>query len=350
MKIKYIATLLMLLLVSISCNVVDSITGNNDEDNKVELYPIELDGDWGYIDKSGRVRIEPQFQNAGRFSDGLARVRYRNQWKYINADADFVIEGEFWNIEDFNEGLAAVRIDGLWGYIDKKGNFAVNPRFRAAYPFSNNRAFVRKIDYSRYLYITKNGDEIESVTIPDDMDFVEANAFNSDRALVNDNSLFGYIDANGNTIIELKYPEARPFSDKLAGVKISDKWGFINNSGAVSISPQFISVGDFGNGLAPARKSTNQFGYINKEGELVIEEQFDDVRTFNEDRAAVFIDNKWTFINKSGTQITSPKFDEVEPFYNGLARVTLTVPVGDEFEDRYGYVDKDGNYVWFPTN
>lgn len=350
MNIKYTSILLILVFLVTSCNVVDSITRNDDGSDAVELYPIQLDGDWGFVDQDGSVRIEPKFQNASIFSNGLAKVRYQNSWKYINSKGEFVIEGDYWEIQDFSDGRAAVRIDGRWGYINKDGNFAVNPRFRSAYAFSDDRAFVRSLDYSRYYYITKDGTEIESVSIPDDMDFVEANIFRNGRALVNDDDLFGYIDTKGNTVVELKYPEARSFSDKLAAVKISDKWGYIDNSGNVSISPQFISAGDFGDGLAPARKSTNQFGYINRKGEFVIEEQFDDVRTFQEERAAVMIGDKWTFIDKSGNQITSPKFDEVEPFYNGLARVTIIIPVGAEFENRYGYINKKGSYVWFPTN
>ncbi|MEP1139417.1 MAG: WG repeat-containing protein, partial [Balneola sp.] len=177
MKSKLITTLFLLLIATASCNVVDSISGNEENDNTVELYPILLDGEWGYIDKNGSVKIEPQFQNADVFSDGLARVRYRWSWKYINENGDFEIEGDFQSIENFNDGLAAVRIDDRWGYINKKGNFAVNPRFRSAYPFSSGRAFVRSTDYSEYYYIDKNGIRIESVSLPNDMDFVENNTF-----------------------------------------------------------------------------------------------------------------------------------------------------------------------------
>ena len=350
MKIKSLLSIFFISCLLLSCNLVDSITGNDDEATQVELYPVLLDGQWGYIDKEGRIKIEPQYQIAGAFKDGLAAVRYRWDWKYINSNGDFVVEGEFWNLGDFNEVLAPVRIDDRWGYINKKGNFEVNPRFRSAYAFSDGRAFVRSIDYSEYYYIDTNGNKIESTSLPEDMDFVEENTFSNGRALVRDDELYGFIDKDGNTVIELKYSEARSFSDNLAAVRISDKWGFISDDGAVSISPQFISVGDFGNGLAPARKATNQFGFINKNGELVIEEQFDDVGIFTEERAPVMINDRWTFIDKTGQLITSSTFDEVESFFNGLARITIYVPIGEEIEEHYGYINKSGEYVWYPTN
>ncbi len=343
--------LLLLLTVALtfsSCDLVNSITGNEDDD-AVKLYPVVVDGEWGYINQQGEIILEPDFQYAADFHEGLAVVRESWGWKYINAKGEIKIEGDFNNIRQFSGGKAAVQFDGRWGYINASGNFVINPKFRGASRFSDGRAFVRSVDYREFYYIDESGDRIESVDLPDDMDYVEENEFRNGRAMVRNDDLYGYIDKSGNTIVDFKYAEARPFSNHLAAVRISDRWGFIGNDGEVSISPQFISVGDFGNGLAPARSGSNSFGYINKSGEFVIEEQFEQAGTFTEERAPVMINNKWTFIDKAGNRITSPKFDEVEPFYNGLARVTIYVPVEDEIEENYGYINKSGDYVWFPT-
>ena len=345
---KRILLLLTCTILLSSCDLANSLTGDMD-DNAVKLYPVLLDGEWGYINQQGEMILEPQYQSAEAFHEGLAVVRESWGWKYIDSKGEIKIEGNYSSINRFSGGKAAVRFDGRWGYINKAGNFAINPRFRNASTFSDQRAFVRSIDYSSYYYINENGDRIESIDLPDDMDYVEQNEFRDGRAMVRDDDLFGYIDKSGNTIVDLKYAEARPFSSQLAAVKISDRWGFIGNDGQVSISPQFISVGDFGNGLAPARKNSNSFGYINKSGTFIIDEQFQQAGVFSEERAPVMLNNKWTFIDKAGNQITSPKFDEVEPFYNGLARVTIYVPVQDEIEENYGYINKSGTYVWYPT-
>jgi hypothetical protein len=338
---KRLLLLLAFTTLFVSCDLVNSVTGNEDE--AVKLYPVLVDGDWGYINQKGEMILEPDYQNARPFHEGLAAIRESWGWKYIDSKGEVKIEGNFSDINNFSGGKAAVRFDGRWGYINKSGNFAINPMFRTASAFSDGRAFVRSIDYSNYYYINENGDKIESVGLPDDIDYIEENQFRNGRAMVSDDDLFGYIDKSGNTIVDLKYAEARPFSNQLAAVKISDRWGFIGDNGEVSISPAFISVGDFGDGLAPARANSNAFGYINKSGEFVISEQF------QEERAPVMLNNKWTFIDKSGNQITSAKFDEVEPFYNGLARVTIYVPVEDEIEENYGYINKSGDYVWYPT-
>jgi len=39
---------------------------------------------WGYIDKTGKIVFEPQFDNAGYFSEGLAGVRIGKKYGYID--------------------------------------------------------------------------------------------------------------------------------------------------------------------------------------------------------------------------------------------------------------------------
>lgn len=343
--------ILLILLFAQSCDVVDSITGSP-KDNTVKLFPVKVEGRWGYINDDGQLQIQPTFQHASLFHEGVAVVRESNRWKYIDTSGEVAIEGNFSSIGNFSQGKAAVRFDGRWGYINKAGAFVINPKYRDAYLFSNGRAFVRSLYNWSYYYVDEKGNRLESVDLPDNFDFVEKNEFRDGLAMVRDDDQFGYIDKSGSTVIAFKYNEAQPFSERLAAVKISDKWGFINSNEAVEISPQFISAGDFGNGLAPVRKSSNLFGYVDKSGSMAISEQFDIAETFHENRAAVFIDSKWTFIDKSGNQVTTPKFDEVEPFFNGLAKVTIRIPneMDDEFTEKIGYINKSGEYVWFPTN
>jgi hypothetical protein len=357
MKYSNYILLFLVLFVGANCDVIDSLTDNDSsnsptiiEQQPVELYPVLLDGEWGYINKNGAMVIEPEHQIAYPFSDGLAAVRSGWRWYYMDENGEFVIEGSFQEIRPFSEGKAAIRVDGRWGYINTDGNFIINPRFRSASQFSGERAFVRSLDYSEFHYINEFGLKLDALNMPNDMDFIEENAFDNERALVRDDNLYGYIDPTGNTMIDLQYSEALPFSGNLAAVLISDRWGFIDSSGTIEISPQFISAGLFNDGLAPARKNSNQFGFIDKSGNFVIPEQFDEVRAFSEERAPVRIGEKWTFIDIDGAQIADANFDEVEPFYNGLARITIFVlNEENELEEEFGYINKDGDYVWYPT-
>ena len=69
----------------------------------------------GFIDRQGRIVIEPTFAEVGHFSDGLAPVRLEKT------------EG-VWGRGD------------RWGYIDRTGKFVIEPRFNEAHQFRNGVA------------------------------------------------------------------------------------------------------------------------------------------------------------------------------------------------------------------
>jgi hypothetical protein len=52
-------------------------------------------GKWGYIDKTGKYIINPQFDEAMGFNEGLASVRIGDKWGYIDKNGKFV-----WNPTD----------------------------------------------------------------------------------------------------------------------------------------------------------------------------------------------------------------------------------------------------------
>jgi hypothetical protein len=54
------------------------------------LYPFLRGGKWGYIDRSGTVVIEPGFDEAAEFLDGLARVKVGGKPGYIDRTGNFV--------------------------------------------------------------------------------------------------------------------------------------------------------------------------------------------------------------------------------------------------------------------
>ena len=144
----------------------------------------------GYIDQTGAVVIEPRFNGAEPFSEGLAVVRGEaglayidghawvieprsdyassfsevsprmpfsinwspatspcsvalavpprpvGKWGYVYWSGSFVIELRFDTAGDFSEGLAAVQTDAEWGYIDQTGTVVIESRFKDARPFA----------------------------------------------------------------------------------------------------------------------------------------------------------------------------------------------------------------------
>ena len=62
-----------------------------------------------YIPGMEFVVIQPQFEQAASFSEGLAQVKIGDQWGYINKTGKLVIQPQFEQAESFSEGLGLVR-------------------------------------------------------------------------------------------------------------------------------------------------------------------------------------------------------------------------------------------------
>ena len=86
--------------------VTATTTGTVVTTGTVQLYPVVVDHKWGFIDNSGTIKIEPQFD--------LSNFRFPG----------------------FSEGLAAVAVGEKWGYIDKTGAWVIQPQFDYALNFS----------------------------------------------------------------------------------------------------------------------------------------------------------------------------------------------------------------------
>ena len=75
---------------------------------------------YGFIDKSGKVVIEPQFDSASNFSEGFACVEKDGKWGFIDKSGKVVIEPQFDDADAFSEGLAVVAIEVEGGKGDVK--------------------------------------------------------------------------------------------------------------------------------------------------------------------------------------------------------------------------------------
>ncbi len=125
----------------------------------------------GYIDRKGKVVIEPRYEMAHDFGEGLAAVRIKSQdsWGFIDKDDHRVISPQFHEVSRFSEGLCAVAINGEWGYIDPDGEEVINRRFAEARHFSEGIAAVREGD--KWGYIDAQGQWAIAPTYDDFEDY-----------------------------------------------------------------------------------------------------------------------------------------------------------------------------------
>lgn len=315
------------------------------------LYQVTKDGKSGFINSSGQVVIDLEFEGVSSFSEGLARIFVGDKVGFIDTNGDIKIQPKFDTVSAFSEGMASAKVGGKYGYIDTEGNFVIKPKFYRCWDFENEFALVMEEVTSRGCFIDKFG----SVKL-NDRNFL-VSRYSEGLINCSDNENWGFININGDFIIPPIYKYTREFSEGKAAVtpkKINGKankkdlYAFINKVNEIVIPPLFTGADiQFSEGLCAVWD--NGYGYINETGELVIPCDFYLGQHFSEGLAVIQPKGKnknYGFIDKSGAINIEPIFTLAESFHNGLASVTI----GKKYEDyKYGYVNKKGEFVWDPT-
>ena len=139
-KHSLLAVLFSVLLL-VQCDVVQP----KEDDKKTSLHPVLLNGEWGYINNSGNLVIEPRYDEAREFQDGYAAVRRGTTWGYVSeSTGELVISPQFSVAGDFSEDLAPAQLPGgQYGFINTNGEFVISASYDFATAFSEGFAAVR---------------------------------------------------------------------------------------------------------------------------------------------------------------------------------------------------------------
>ena len=354
-----------------------------------ELIPAILsDGRCGFLDRTNKWVIRPQFITAGGFFDGLAAVsKVPGKWYYINEKGEQFTSYQFEKASNFLNGFACVRLGGKTGYLSRKGNLI---HMSVMWDDDSIDGFWGQFSeglgsYKKgklYGYIDETGIEV----IPAQFDFV--NAFKDGLAEVQIGHKQGMIGRDGKFVINPKYlligPYGfeggefgkvkifGPFRDGLAVVSIAGKRRCIRPDGSYAFSDEYDWSGNFSEGLAAVEiydQETSE-GKMIKSGKFYIDTSGNKVITIPDDviqgslgefhsglASFEMTEEKvyrgldqykfWRtgFIDKTGKIAIEPQFDRALNFDSGIAAVWIGQPP----ENRMGYIDVKGKFIWNPT-
>ncbi|HEV3341383.1 MAG TPA: WG repeat-containing protein [Pirellulales bacterium] len=253
----------------------------------------------GCLDTRGNVVIEPIYDDARPFREGMARVnrgaieqafpfstQVGGKWGFVTTDGQLVIEPQYEEADDFSAGLALVWNDLQHVFIDRSGKVVLAPTPALA------RQGISDFD----------------------------SGFREGRCRIAVRSAgrtsFGFMDRTGEVVVAPTYDWVTDFSDGLARVRRNDKWGFVNRDSREVLPCSYTDAHDFSNGLALVGLRQSEC-YINKSGRTVV-------------------GPKVRLPAASGTPTTAV-INDGEKFENGVARVHL----GGSFE-----VTMDGPCRW----
>ena len=87
-----------------------AFNGRGQQRESKDLFPVEKNGKFGFIDRAGRVVIPLQFASANDFHEGLALVTANGKTMFIDPTGKTVFTPQFDIVNNFSEGLAAVNV------------------------------------------------------------------------------------------------------------------------------------------------------------------------------------------------------------------------------------------------
>ncbi len=124
-------------------------------------------GMYGYINTKGGVAIDPVFENAEAFRDGLALVQKKTEtggikWGFIDKTGKTVIDFAYTHKpSSFSEGLCMIENkEYKKGYINKEGNIILPVKYNYASDFQKGYAFVTEEGLGYYYVMDKEGKKI----------------------------------------------------------------------------------------------------------------------------------------------------------------------------------------------
>ena len=267
-----------------------------------ELFLVK-NSEWkyGYVDGSGRVRIEFDWDRAFPFDE---------------------------------KGVACVQVGSLRGAINRQGKVVVPVKYDSMLRFdaeSHDLALVEKDDL--YGYVNREGKEV----VPLEWDWL-ASFDKWGMCEAGKDGLRGVLNTKGQLVIEPVWQRANSFgSQNVAAVKGESGWGMIDRQGNMLVDAKldFASVDVFGeNGLAvvsqeePVERGSippyKGIGWIDQTGKIVIPVEWYEALPFDSSGMAVVcgFDRRWGWIDEHGEPVFPYRWQSVEPFdHHGLARV-----------------------------
>lgn len=310
------------------------------------IVPIQgSNKEFQYIDipQNGKIVINPQFERAHIFRDGLALVKTTGKdgkWGYIDKKGKFAIAPVYNKAQDFSEDVAWVQLeDQPPMLIDKKGKTVLQiDSAIAAYPFSNGTAGITVYSQGEWMtmFIDKKGNSV-AATIPGE-GIVPLMSEGLYAFQDKTTEKWGAKNKNGEIVVNAQFDYLFPFLDGISVVRSGDKWGAIDKKGSFVINPQYDSLGYDSDGLFVA-KVGKKWGWVNKKNEIVINPQFDAIAGFNKTKlSSVQMGDKWAYIDKKGQIVINPQFIFAFPFDGKYAMVISS-------ELKVGFIDMEGKFA-----
>jgi hypothetical protein len=94
---------------------------------------VKENGTYFLVNNKNERISDLEFDDVKVFADSQpTAVKQGDLWGFVNSSGEMYIECQYEDAKPYSNGYAAVKQNGLWGYIDAKGKFVMEPEFTEA--------------------------------------------------------------------------------------------------------------------------------------------------------------------------------------------------------------------------
>ncbi|UJF32753.1 WG repeat-containing protein [Paenibacillus hexagrammi] len=233
-----------------------------------------------------------------------------------------------------------------WGYLNREGKTIIEPQFDSAESFQEQGVAVVGVEDSSDGYFeSKYGliDRSGSFVVPAEYEYIQE--FGSGFAAEDFEHHSLILDGHGNKVNEMA-GDLGSLSEGLATFYKDEKYGYVDGSGSIIVSPQYESANDFKNGKAVVKTQDGQYSIINTKGETLRSyeaEYMGDSFSYGLSEVKKSDDSLWGYLGENGNMMIPETYEIAEPFQEGRAVVKLK-----SFGAETGLINTKGEYVLEP--
>ena len=218
-------------------------------------YPFSKDGfalvqkengEWIYIDEDGQTRKVPdgEYSDFGMLSEDRTTAAKDGKFGYLDEDMEPVGKFVWDKLTGIKNDTGAGQTEGEWTLVDGNGEAKGDGHYddviidENGFCSDQKRIFVKEGD--SYHIVNTKGKAVG------DLIFENAKAFGEDgcAAVCNDGK-WGFVDSDGDLVIDYIYEDAQSFQNGYAAVCNDGKWGYIDEDGNMVIDPVFTEATHF---------------------------------------------------------------------------------------------------------
>lgn len=215
-----------------------------------------------YLDKKGNEAFNASAKEGSKCNNGFITLKDKtNRYYHVNKSGKAISAKNWDEAGKFNEGLAFIKDNGKYGFIDTLGKKVIDTKYDVVSDFSKGVAMVKL--NNEFFLINKKGDPVsvakyEAAGVPDNGTFP-----------VQKDGKAGLIDSKGNVIIDFKYNSILYMSEDRVWAAKDGKWGLLDNKGKELTGFIYQAAYDFKDGYARIVLN-DKIGVVNKSGKLVV--------------------------------------------------------------------------------